>query len=323
MTRDWDIPDQISVPIEADEDGFTGRECPVDKCQGYFKIEYGTGLQGEDLPCHCPYCGYTGAHDEFWTKEQIAYAESIAMRQIERAIIRGLKEHEFNYPAQGDFGIGISMKVKPGPPHPIRHYRENRLETEVVCDMCTLHYAIYGVFAHCPDCGAHNSLQILKKNLDLAVKQLDLAGDVEDKDFAEHLVADALENVVSTFDGFGRELCRVHAEQATVQTKAENLSFQNLPGACANFKRLFSHDLTTSIEQAQWDLAVRCFNKRHLLAHKMGVIDQKYIVATNEASAVVGRRVRIDVDEVLEFVVIVRRLGEELASVLASEDGGR
>lgn len=323
MTNDWNIPDQVSIPIEEDEDGFTGRECPVKECEGYFKIEFGTGLQGEDLPCHCPYCGYKSAHDEFWTKEQIAYAESIAMRQIENAIICELKKHEFDYPAQGEFGIGISMKLKPGLPQPIHHYREKRLETDVVCDRCTLHYAIYGVFANCPDCGAHNSIQIMEKNFDLAMKQLDLAGDVEDKDFAEHLVADALENVVSTFDGFGRELCRVHAHLATDQKQAEKLSFQNLLGASANIQSLFGHDLKNCVELAQWNVAVRCFNKRHLLAHKMGVIDQTYITATNDTSAVIGRRVRIDVQEVLDLIMITRRLGEELASALESKKDGR
>ena len=43
---------------------------------------------------------------------------------------------------------------------------EKQLETEVVCVNCTLRYSVYGVFAFCPDCGQHNSLQILDKNLD-------------------------------------------------------------------------------------------------------------------------------------------------------------
>lgn len=48
MTDDRDIPDQFSAPIEADEDGFAGRECPNKDCGGYFKIGFGTGLEGDD-----------------------------------------------------------------------------------------------------------------------------------------------------------------------------------------------------------------------------------------------------------------------------------
>lgn len=49
------LGNSISIPIPADENAFTGRECPQPDCEGYFKIELGTDLKGEGLPCHCPY----------------------------------------------------------------------------------------------------------------------------------------------------------------------------------------------------------------------------------------------------------------------------
>ena len=42
------LGNRISIPIKPDEDGFTGRECPHSDCEGYFKIELGTGLEGRD-----------------------------------------------------------------------------------------------------------------------------------------------------------------------------------------------------------------------------------------------------------------------------------
>ncbi len=150
------LGNSISIPIPADDNGFTGRECPQPECEGYFKIELGTGLKGEGLPCHCPYCGHTAGQDQFWTKEQIEYAKSVAMRRITDAFHKDLKKLEFDHKPKGAFGIGISMKVKPGRPTPIHYYREKQLETEVVCVNCTLRYSVYGVFAFCPDCGQHN-----------------------------------------------------------------------------------------------------------------------------------------------------------------------
>ena len=38
---------QLSIPINADEDGYLGRECPVEECLGYFKITPGTGIKGQ------------------------------------------------------------------------------------------------------------------------------------------------------------------------------------------------------------------------------------------------------------------------------------
>ena len=99
--------------------------------------------------------------------------------------MKDLKSLEFEHKPSGPFGIGISLKLEPSAPHPIRYYREKKLETEVICDACTLRYAIYGVFGWCPDCGVHNSLQILIKNLELANKELALAEAV-DKELADH-----------------------------------------------------------------------------------------------------------------------------------------
>ena len=95
------LGNRISIPISADENAFTGRECPQLDCEGYFKIEFGTGLKGEGLPCHCPYCGHTAGHDHFWTKEQIEYAKSVAMRKITDALQKDLKTLEFDHKLKG------------------------------------------------------------------------------------------------------------------------------------------------------------------------------------------------------------------------------
>lgn len=82
----------------------------------------------------------------------------MALRSVAEAIRKDLKTLEFEHKPRGPFGIGISMKLQPGGPLPVRYYREKDIETKVTCDNCTLEYAVYGVFAYCPDCAAHNSL---------------------------------------------------------------------------------------------------------------------------------------------------------------------
>jgi hypothetical protein len=235
----------------------------------------------------------------------------VAINKVTDAVLRDLKSLEFDHKPSGAFGIGMSMTVE-GRPHPIRHYREPRLETGVVCEKCTLRYRIYGVFAYCPDCGRHNSRQILDKNLELAGKQLNLAASVEEE-LSDHLVADALENVVSAFDGFGRETCRVHAARATNPTKAKEMSFQNLAGAQKNVQILFNLDLAAALRPDEWGSTCRCFQKRHLLAHRMGIVDQEYIKKSGDAGAKLGRKASIDADEVRGLISWIGILGRYLA----------
>jgi hypothetical protein len=314
------LGNNFSIPIRPDEQGFTGRECPEPSCEGYFKIEFGTGLKGEGLSCHCPYCGHTAGHDHFWTKAQIKYAQSSVLREITNAVHKDLKALEFDHKPRGDFGIGFSMKVKPGRPTPIHYYREKQLETEVVCTNCTLRYSVYGVFAFCPDCGQHNSLQILDANLEVVGKMLDLAAGAE-KPLAEKLIENAMEDCISAFDGFGRELCRLHAGKAIDPARAVKTSFQSLDGAKTNVLKDFGHDLSAHVTPDEWALAVRNFQKRHLIAHKMGVVDDSYIAKSGDMTAIPGRKVSISAEDVSNTLAVVRKLAQGLGAHLRDVEG--
>lgn len=310
------LGNRVSVPIPTDGNGFLGRECPEENCLGYFKVEPGTGLTGPDLRCHCPYCGRAGDPNSFWTKEQIEYAKSVVLRQFVGAIRKDLKQFEFDYPARGPFGIGFSMKLKPGPLPALRHYREQQLETDVVCDRCRLHYAVFGLFAYCPDCGVHNSLQVLQRNIVLVGKQLALAASLEGEDLARHLVEDALENCVSAFDGFARETCRVRADRSTNPERCRDLSFQNLGRASMTLKTLFDIDLAGSVDAEAWRQIERAFFKRHLLAHRSGIIDEKYKKSSGDVAAIVGHRIAIAPTEVAAVAATVGALGATLVRLL-------
>jgi hypothetical protein len=195
-------------------------------------------------------------------------------------------------------------------------YREKKLETHIECSNCTLKYAVYGVFAFCPDCRQRNSLQILIKNFELAIKLLDITSNVE-KELAERLIENALEDCVSAFDGFGREICHVHAKKSTDPAKVVKISFQNLEGAKQNLRDLFKIDISSGLVGDEWKTAVQGFQKRHLFSHNMGVVDEEYIRKTGDTLAVIGRKVNISANEVRELVEILRKVAHNLTGEFA------
>lgn len=309
----------VKISLPTDGDGYFGRKCPQTTCEGVFKIKPGTGLTGQDLPCYCAYCGHSAPHDQFFTQEQVKYVQSVAMRQVSDALIKDLKGLEFEIkPPRRGLGIGLSMKVTPGRRIPLHRIREPELETRVTCSGCTLDYAVYGLFAYCPDCGTHNSLHILVRNLSLTLRQLDLSRAQDDQDLATHLVEDALENCVSAFDGFGREIVRVYASKSSKPAACPSLSFQNLARASDSLIKLFGVDLRATVSAAVWDELNLGFMRRHLLAHRFGVIDQKYIDDTGEPLDLLGKRISIETSDVERLAKLVETLGGELDELISS-----
>lgn len=297
---------KLSVPMPSDDEGYTGRECP--NCEAYFKIVFGTGLQDTSF-CYCPYCGYYKHHNGFTTQAQNEYIISIARNYFSSIVLDKFKELERKYPPNRGRFLNISIKAT-GTPTPIQYYTEKKLETRIECGQCTLKYSVYGVFAHCPDCGEHNSHQILEKNLELAKKELELASNVDEYELSEYLIADSLENVVSAFDGFGREICKIYSARANEPKKAVNISFQNLYKAQHKVLKQFGIDIADALPDEEWHETKRCFQKRHLLAHKMGIIDEEYVSKADDISAIVGHKVPISPEEVSLFIDYVRTLGK-------------
>jgi hypothetical protein len=297
------------VPLNPDESGFIGRECPNLSCQKYFKIRPGTGLTGENLPCYCPYCGHVDSPQTFFTQEQIEYAKSVVVNKFTNALLKDMKAMEF----KTNLGLGLTMEMSvEGKAHPIKHYREKELETYVTCEKCTLQYCIYGVFAFCPDCGMHNSFQILLTNLEVAQKQISLAEKVEPI-LKDRLLADALKDSVSSFDGFGREVYRINsAKQTTISGGERKISFQNLLVAQKKLLNNFGFDFLSTLTSGELDLLIRCFQKRHLFSHKMGVVDQAYLDSTSDPHAVLGRKISLEKEEVLSLIEELKKVGESL-----------
>jgi len=306
---------RMKVTLPVDEDGFLGRQCPSPDCRRYFKITPGTGLTGDNLPCHCPYCGHVDDAGDFHTEVQVEYVKALAVNLFERELLEKLKSMEFEHkPRPGTFGIGISLKVT-GRPDPVYMYSEKDLETVVVCNLCTLRYAIYGVFAFCPDCGSHNSFRILAKSLEVAGRKVALAGSIEDAELSDHIVGDALGNAVAAFDGLGREVLRVWGGRQ-MPPKELSVKFQNLEGARQSVQKEVGIDIATTGTAEEWEFLCRCFQKRHLLAHKLGVVDEDYVKKAKDPEAVLGRNILVTKEEVTRLLEVLSRFGSTL-SILA------
>lgn len=315
MRRGWrltGLPERLSIPLRTDANGYIGRECPRTGCGKYFKVTPGTGLT-DAKACSCPYCGHREECAMFLTRAQFDHAVSVAGRRVFDAMLSRLRSTRSPH---GRGPLGLSMGIVARPPH-IRLYSEQHLETETTCDACALRFAIYGVFGFCPDCGAHNNLSILNANLQIITQMLALAtgGDAE---VGKRVIENALEDCVSAFDGWGRAVCDVFAASAVAPTEVRRVSFQNIQRAQILLKTQFGFDAAEALGTTEISALHRAFQKRHLLQHRMGVVDAEYVRNTGDMNSQIGRRVTVSVEEVERTASGVRRWAVALGSHLGS-----
>lgn len=307
---------ELVVTFPKDADGFVGRCCPNGNCKKYFKIDPTTGLSGSDAEIHCPYCGHGERTSAFATQEQIDYGNSLLHRQVLEESVKRLQAMSARAFKSAPFPMWTEIQCDEVP---VQHYKEQILETHVNCNKCALRFAIYGVFGLCPSCTQHNSDVILQANLEIIRKTLALAASLTDAEMKSKMIASALTDCVAAFDGFGRETCRAFSCKAVSPPKAEEIRFQNLNSARNHVKAQFGVDLSACVSANEWTSLVCAFQKRHLLAHKMGVIDEDYLEKTSQNKSLLGRKVALTHGEVIEIHALIGRVASELFRLLEAK----
>ncbi|MCG2459480.1 hypothetical protein K8352_01820 [Flavobacteriaceae bacterium F89] len=294
----------IKVTVPLDENGMMGRECL--KCEQYFKLKPGTGL--ETSHCHCPYCDYEGNSDTFWTQAQLDYARSIAIQRAYNQIVKPSLDNitnSFKKLERTSRNSLIRFKVKTSGNNnylfPIKYYSESELETNLTCDNCELEFAIYGVFSKCPDCNQTNAFLIYEKSLEVIKKKLDIFSKPEiPEEIRELSLSSVLTLAISTFDGLGKELR--NRKPNHYPNRPRNL-FQNLfvlDEKMGNF---------ISDQHSNYNGLIKYFQIRHLIEHNMGVVDSNFVTKVPNNSHMLGRKYKLTVLELNDFLMMMQELG--------------
>ena len=306
---------KIQISFLTDANGLTGRECPNKECLKYFKVKFGTGLPNSG--CLCPYCGHKAAHDHFFTEAQLEYAKSVAMKEVMGPLLADFQKtlKRLEQATRGGF---ISIKVTSKPIHfSLKSYQEKELETHIICDSCGLEFAVYGVFATCPDCGRPNASLIFAKSIEVAKKRLDLLESIpeSDSDFKEAIVTDALSGGISSFDAYGKALRKSYPK--LLPRGPKNL-FQNLSALSQALQMSLKQSLVDIVgEKLNTDLFL-FFQIRHLYEHNMGVVDDDFVKRIPNSAHLKGRKYPISKYAIKEFLDLLLYTGKEIEAKLAN-----
>ena len=245
------------------------------------------------------------------TADQVEYAKTVAAKKLVDPLlgklaknITKLNRHQHRGLIRPEFSVKHTSVRLHG-------YLEKQLETDVICDNCDLEFAVYGVFASCPDCGRLNALKVCLASLETAKKKLVLSQDESlDIDIDRRsLLKNALEDAISAFEAYGKAL---RAHHTSIRSKAKPNLFQDIEMLDTELQAAGISSIEHLIGSSDWEDMKWFFQARHIYNHNAGVVDARFVAKQPTYMSMLGQLLPLDVDRVRKNIEALGLLAKKL-----------
>ncbi len=299
----------VETPLSPDERGFVDRSCP--NCAFFFKI-------ANDNPSGkvttCPSCGY-GDPDARWeTASQREHAVANAREHVGAAVKRAFSGSSLPM-ARGrliDGGINVMRGdrwVVVGLPA----QASEALRLERNCQACGCRFAFIGSAFFCPSCGLSSAEETFKQSIEQihsaarVCRQLAITLPPDDAaNFQRAILEKGMADLVTSFQFVAEKLY-----QRKTGSPAPLNAFQRLDGGSDGdtlWKAATGKSYVDYLGSADYARLRMYFQRRHLLAHANGFVDQRYVDRSGDTTYAVGQRLVVRADELEEFARVVETI---------------
>lgn len=315
---------QISIPIEADEKGYVDKECPSKQCEFLFKVNQEDWKNlFKDEKVWCPMCRYEAPADQWFTKKQIEHGKSEAFTVVKGEIDRALRTgaQKFNRKQSRNAFITMSMEVKGGTQrtYTLPAKAADVMQLEIECEDCSAHFSVIGSAYFCPACGANSvvrtyndSLRKIKAKIDSVETVRKVLSDAVGIDEAEltcrSLVETCLSDGVTAFQKYCEGLYEL-----TGKGKAPFNVFQRIDDGSELWHEVVSQGYDSWLTIDELRSLKLLYQKRHILVHNEGIVDQKYIDKSGDSSYKIGQRIVVSKRDIEALLFSLEKLGNGLS----------
>ena len=312
----------FSIPIEEDENGYIDKQCPSEECEFTFKVSASDWEEKfKDEAVWCPLCRHEAEADQWFTKKQVEHAQSEALAIVESHINDSLRSdaRKFNQGQNKNSFISISMEVSGGgtrKTHAIPACAAEVMKLEIECDKCQARFAVWGSAFFCPCCGYNSVLRTFSDSLrkirakyqNIEVVRSAISASVG-RDEAELICRSLRETCISDGVVAFQKYCEgLYANYG----KAPFNAFQRLEQGSELWQAAVGKCYKDWLSDSEYSQLIVLFQKRHLLAHNEGMVDQRYIDRSGDLSYRVGQRVVVRDDEIESLISYIAKIAEGL-----------
>jgi hypothetical protein len=293
-------PPSPMVPafVISDRERFYGRTCP--KCHSYFRTSRPAPI------IRCPYCSHTDGNVAFTTKNQLQF-----IHKIRESFLAAFTEKSSITIDLDKIADELSENK------PAWVYSEERQQNTYDCPTseCKTRYDVLGEYAGCPTCGKRNSLQVFERHVN-AVEDEFKKADVQLKDRQERQVEwEKLTRCISDFEAMARDIqSQLSLIPATPKRKREidGISFQNILKANDSLQSWFAFEMLLRFPDEDKAFLNRMCNRRHVLTHNGGRIDQQYLDITGDTSVRLNQQILVRSSEIQRLLPLLRKCAQNL-----------
>lgn len=326
----------LNISIPDDEDGYLDRECPNADCKAHFKVlsdDYSAQIPSGHQ-AFCAFCRHAAEAGKSWfTEEQAEYIQNAAQRQLGDTLTSAMERDAIRQnararatPKRGLIDISMTMQVKRGArPLLVPPAARKALQQRFTCSVCRLHWASLGASFFCHACG-HNcvsttfdhtiaTVRSIIENLQ-AVRTTLCA--TQDEDTAANTVRqireDQFARVVGAFERLGENLFASLPNAAPLRCSGN--VFQRVDDHSTLWRAAKGFGFEAFLSAAELEELKLRFQQRHVLSHGQGIVDQRYIDRSGDASYAVGQRLVVKDHDILALVILIERLAAGLRTLV-------
>lgn len=310
---------EMLFPVKADKEGYFDMECPNEECLFQFKVHEDDWKNiFRDEQVFCPMCKHEAKADSWFTTQWLDETRDQIEKHVEGLIDRALIDSARDFNSRQSRNSLFRMSVSVSGTSPYHHIlpvpAKEEMSLKITCKECNSRYAVIGSAFFCPSCG-HNSAEETFDNslnkIEAKLKSLTVirkAVEKISKDDAEttcrSLIETSLNECVVAFQRF----CEVTFTKLYPTEKIKFNAFQKLDVGCEYWKRFYGEDYSDWLTQSEYTKLNELFQKRHLLSHTEGIVDQKYIDKSGDTIYSVGQRIVVKEKDVIKLIDLIKKV---------------
>jgi rRNA maturation endonuclease Nob1 len=282
----------VPVMLVSDKQRFFGRSCP--ECKAYFRTTDIAEL------LFCPYCSIRVPLIRFTTENQRRFIDEVRKRWV-----AGFKENNLEE-------IDLYAITKELPDNrPSWSYSEELQQYRFNCGKCNNRFDILGEYGCCPTCGKRNSLQVVMSYLNETQEQFESADNRQGRE----IEWEKLTKCISDFEAMGRDIQGQLARLPMTPSRrkqVQQISFQQVRKAAERLENFFAIDLFKGIGQVERAFLNVMFNRRHILTHNAGRVDQEYLDRTSDTEVRLHQKIVVRSREIARLIPLLKTAASNL-----------